>query len=200
MQAIKPETPTHQISRRRFTVSEYYRMADAGILHEDDRVELIDGEILEMSPIGSPHAGRVKRTATFLQRLLGDTVIVSVQDPIHISESTEPQPDIALLKPREDFYSDSHPTPEDILLLIEVADSSLEYDRNFKLSLYARVGIREVWILNLREDVLEVYSRLVDGEYRDTARFKRGEKLRSKTVAGLELSADDVLGQPSSTL
>src|SRR5438309_8182250 len=122
-----------QYQKHYFNVDEYYRMAEAGLLSEDDRVELIEGEIIEMSPIGSTHGGTVKRSSTFLNRKLGDAVIVSVQDPVRLNGFSEPQPDIALLKPRKDFYSNSHPTPEDVLLVIEVADTSLQYDRAVKL-------------------------------------------------------------------
>ncbi len=114
-----------QLQKRYFNVDEYCLMSEVGLLTKDDRVELIDGEIIEMSPIGSSHGGTVKRSSRFLNRNLGDQAIVSVQDPVRINDFSEPQPDLALLKPRKDFYSRSHPTAEDVLVVIEVADTSL---------------------------------------------------------------------------
>jgi hypothetical protein len=124
-------------------------MARAGILPEDSRVELINGEIIDMAPIGSRHAAAVKQLTRILNRAVGDTAIVSVQDPIHLDPHTEPQPDLALLRPRDDFYKTAHPRAADVLLVIEVADTSLHYDREIKLPLYARHGIPEVWLVDL---------------------------------------------------
>jgi Uma2 family endonuclease len=124
-----------QGQKHQFNVDDYYRMAEVGLLSEDHRVELIGGEIIEMSPIGSTHGGAVKRSSAFLNRKLGDAAIVSVQNPVRLDDFSEPQPDIALLKPRKDFYSNSHPTPPDVLVVIEVADNSVAYDRNVKLPL-----------------------------------------------------------------
>jgi Uma2 family endonuclease len=115
-----------QVMRRLFTVDEYYQMAEAGILAEDDRVELIKGEIVEMSPISARHAARVKRLNRIFSRQLGERVIVCVQDPIRLNEYSEPEPDIALVQPRSDFYANAHPEPEDVLLLVEVAETSSE--------------------------------------------------------------------------
>jgi Uma2 family endonuclease len=124
-------------------------MARAGILPEDSRVELINGEIIDMAPIGSRHAAAVKQLTRILNRAVGDTAIVSVQDPIHLDPHTEPQPDLALLRPRDDFYKTAHPRAADVLLVIEVADTSLHYDREIKIPLYARHGISEVWLVDL---------------------------------------------------
>jgi Uma2 family endonuclease len=136
---------TVQIQRRLFSVHEYHQMLQAGVLGEDDRLELIEGEIVQLSPINSRHAACVNRlNALFTSRLTGRAV-VSVQNPIRLDTHSEPQPDLALLKPRPDFYAASHPNPEDVLLVVEVADTSADYDRGVKLALYARVGIAEVW-------------------------------------------------------
>ncbi len=143
--------------RRRFTLAEYHRMGEVGILSEDDRVELIEGEIVEMTPINSHHAGFINRLVGIFAKNAINQAIVSVQNPVHLSEDSEPQPDLALLKPRADFYVASHPTPRDILLIIEVADTSLIYDRETKLPLYAKSGVLEVWILNIEEESLEIY-------------------------------------------
>jgi len=136
--------------RHRYTVEDYERMGAAGILGEDDRVELIEGEIIDMPPIGSPHGGSVNRIAQKLTLAVGDRAIVAVQNPIRLDDFSEPQPDIALLKPREDFYAARHPTPDDVLMLIEVAETSIRYDRDKKLPLYARAGIPEVWLVDIK--------------------------------------------------
>ena len=169
-------------------------MAEVGLLSEDSRIELIEGEIIEMSPIGSTHGGTVKRSSAFLNRLLGDAAIVSVQDPIQLDDFSEPQPDLALLKPRKDFYSKSHPTPENVLVVIEVADTSIEYDRNVKLPLYARAGIPEAWLLVLPKEVIEVHSQPKNGKYQKVRRLKRGKALTSPTIPGLSCRVEDLLG------
>jgi Uma2 family endonuclease len=136
--------------RHRLTVSDYYRMAEVGILARDARVELIDGEIIEMAPPGSLHAATVHRLTKNLVRAAGDDALVLVQNPVRLSQHSEPQPDLALLKSREDFYSQNHPGPADVLLVVEIADSSLRFDRDTKVSLYAAHGIPETWLVDLR--------------------------------------------------
>jgi Uma2 family endonuclease len=185
---------SHQFAKRWFTVDEYYRMAHAGILTEDDRVELIEGEIIEMSPIGSHHAACVKRLNTILNRLVSQQMIVSIQDPIHIDEFSEPEPDVALLRFREDFYVGSHPTASDVLLVIEVADTSVEYDRKKKLPLYAQAGIPEVWLANLPEDKFEIHTQPLNGKYQSVLIVRRGESIKSQTIADLSISVDEILG------
>ncbi|NEX18320.1 MAG: Uma2 family endonuclease [Halochromatium sp.] len=144
--------------RHRLSVDDYERMGLANILGEEDRVELIDGDIIDMPPIGSPHSGAVKRIANRLARACNETdAILAVQDPLRLSDFSEPEPDIALLRPRDDFYAKSHPRPEDVLLLIEVAETSLRYDRDKKLPLYARAGIPESWLVDLAGQALWIY-------------------------------------------
>jgi hypothetical protein len=137
------------LQRHRLSVDEYHRMARAGILPEDSRVELINGEIIDMAPIGSRHAGTVLQLTNLLNQALRGTAMVWVQNPIHLDPHTEPQPDLALLRPRDDFYKTAHPRAADVLLVIEVADTSLHYDREIKIPLYARHGIPEVWLVDL---------------------------------------------------
>src|SRR5258708_7547065 len=149
---------SRQLARRWFTVAEYNRMAEAGILKEDDRVELIDGEIVEMSPIGSRHAACVNRLTLMLIAQSGEHFIVSVQNPIVAGDYSEPQPDIAVLKPRDDFYESDLPRASDVLLVIEVADTTAQADRKVKSELYARAGIPEFVLINLAKDAFEVYS------------------------------------------
>ncbi len=141
--------------RHKLTVADIYRMLDAGILHEDSRVELIDGELLDMAPIGSDHATTVDRLMKALVLACGDRAIVRAQNPVRLDDLNEPQPDFSILRPRPDGYRHGHPGPADVLLLIEVADSSLRFDRRVKLPLYARFGIPEVWIADLQRRVLE---------------------------------------------
>ncbi|HFQ92447.1 MAG TPA: Uma2 family endonuclease [Anaerolineae bacterium] len=146
-----------QTERRLFTVEEYHQMAEAGILTEDDRIELIQGEIVAMSPIGVRHAACVNRLTEALSRYFSGEAVISIQNPLQIDEYTELQPDAMLLRRREDYYVQALPTGEDILLLIEVSDTTLAYDRMTKLPLYARAQIPEVWLVNLVDNLLEVY-------------------------------------------
>lgn len=133
----------------RFTVEDYHAMVPAGILREDARVELIDGEIIEMPPIGSPHGGRVNRLSRLLVTAVQGRAVVSPQNPVVLGRHSEPQPDLALLRWRDDEYTDSNPGPADVLLLIEVSDTTLAYDRRVKVPLYARHGIPEVWLIDV---------------------------------------------------
>jgi Uma2 family endonuclease len=151
-------TPSEQwLPRHRLTVEEYYRMAEVGLLAPDARVELIEGEIIDMAPIGSGHAAIVNRLNRLLVQAVGDQAIVSVQSPIRLSLRSGPQPDLALLKPRADFYSRDHPGPADVLLAIEVSDTTLRYDRGIKMPLYARHGIPEVWIIDVENGLLHFF-------------------------------------------
>ena len=169
-------------------------MAAAGVLSEDDRVELIEGEIIEMNPIGSRHAACVGRLTELLGKLAGDRAIVWVQNPVQVNDYSEPLPDLALLKRRDDFYAQANPQPSDVLLIIEVADSSVEYDRVIKVALYARSDVPEVWLVNLPKDAIETYARPVNGMYQDIRLVKRGEDLTAMSVADLTLDADSILG------
>lgn len=183
-----------QVAKRYFTVGEYHRMAEAGIFSETDRVELIEGEILSMSPIGSLHAACVKRLNKLLGQLVGQNAIVSVQDPVRLDDFSEPEPDIALLRPRDDFYAQSHPRASDVLLIIEIADTSVDYDRNIKLPTYARSGIPEVLIVNLPAETVEAYSDPVNANYQRTRLYKRGESFSPQTLSSIALKIKDILG------
>ena len=184
---------SHQIARRWFNVDEYYRMAESGILSQADRVELIEGEIVTMSPIGSRHAACVGRLTEVLSQV-SDRAIVWVQNPIRIDRYSEPEPDIALVKRRADFYSAGHPTPAEVLLIVEVADTSTQYDRETKIPLYAGAGIPESLLVNLPKDVVECYTQPVNGTYQSITIIKRGESFSSQVLPGLTLSADSILG------
>ena len=177
-----------------FTVDDYRRMLEAGILTEDDRIELLDGEIIEMSPIGDAHAACVKKGNALFHRLVGQQAIVSVQDPIRLDNYSEPQPDLALLKPRADFYAQAKPTPADVLLIVEVADSSVQFDRTVKVPLYARALIPVVWLIDLNADAIEVYSQPANGAYQQIQVMRRGDHLTIDSPSGLVIMADDLLG------
>lgn len=181
------------VTRRQWSAAEFDRMLEAGILTEDDRVELIEGEIVEMSPIGSRHAACVKRLNRLLLRQLGETVVLGIQDPIHLSASSEPQPDISVCRPRADDYATRHPTPADVLLLVEVADTSLLFDRDEKLPLYAQAGIPEVWLVDLVDEQVIVYSRPANETYQIQQRFIRGQLVVSMVLPSLQLPVDTML-------
>lgn len=183
-----------QLERWHFNVDQYYRLAEAGVLQPDDRVELIDGEIIRMPPIGSPHAARVTRISYLLHDVFQGRAIISVQNPVRLDDFSEPVPDVALLQPREDFYAAHHPTPEDVLLIVEVSDSTLLTDRNVKVPLYARAEIPEVWLVNLPKQVIEVFSEPAKGQYQKAETFNPGEVLTSPTVANLSLRVEEIIG------
>ena len=159
--AALTQTPT----RRRFTVAEYYAMADAGIINKNDRVELLDGDIIRMPPIGNWHAANVDQIAYLLIPSLRGKANVRIQGPTRLNDESEPQPDVMLLRWRDDFYRGGHPRSSDILLLIEVSDTTLDYDRNTKLSAYARAGIPEVWIVSREDRRIESYTEPSEGTY-----------------------------------
>lgn len=169
-------SPVEGMTRRhRYTVDDYHRMGEAGILRADQRVELIEGEIIDMTPIGSRHAAVVDRLTQLLGTTAGNQAIVRVQNPIALDDLSEPQPDLSLLRPRDDFYAAAHPRPVDVLLVVDVADTSLAFDRDVKIPLYARHGIPEAWLIDLEARRLTVYSEPTANGYRrarepDTAR------------------------------
>lgn len=183
-----------QLLRRRLTVDDFHRMAQAGILTEDDRVELLDGELIMMSPIGSRHAATVKRSNHVFAHRGRGRVIVGVQDPIRIGEQSEPQPDLVLLRPRADYYADAHPEARDVLLVIEVADASVEIDREVKGPLYARAGIAEMWLANLVEDCLEVFRSPSHEGYMEVQKYRRGQRLSPLALPDLIVAVEEILG------
>lgn len=166
-----------QLVRHQFTVKQFQQMAESGILSENDRVELIRGEMIDMSPIGRRHAGCVNKLVNFLIQLLGKQIVLAPQNPVELDETSEPQPDIALLKPRPDFYKNSHPQPEDIFLLIEVADTTVKYDREVKIPLYAEANIPEVWLVDVNQEVVEVYRNPLQGVYQDVQKLVKNQTL-----------------------
>ena len=183
------------ITRRRFSVSDYYLMAEAGILSPHDRVELIDGEIVQMASIGSYHAGCVNYLATFFGHTLGFSVVLNVQNPVRVDEHNEPQPDLTLLKPRDDFYTQSHPEPGDVLLAVEVSHTTVEFDRDVKAPLYAQAAIPELWLVNLEDGYLDALSQPSDGEYRAARRLSPGDTIAPALLPDARLDVGNILGR-----
>lgn len=180
-----------EVERHRFDAEEYHRMLEVGLLSEDDRVELIGGEIVEMTPIGWRHVQCINRLTMLLARFAAGTeYVVSVQNPVRTGPSDEPQPDITVIRERPGTL----PTPEDVALIVEVAETSLTYDRDVKLPLYAEAGIPEVWIVDLRGRKVEVHSSPSPEGYRASRSAGPGEQLRSATVEGLSVAVQEVLG------
>lgn len=179
-----------EVALRRFTVDEYFQMAKAGILTEDDRVELIDGQIIQMSPIGDPHVEAVNRCLlAFVGLMAAGRVMTSMQNPVRVDRYNDPQPDIVLVPPG----LRGAPRVADVLLVIEVADSSLGYDRRTKLPLYARAGIGEAWLLDLQGEALEVHREPGPEGYALIRRCRRGERVAPAAFPDLELAVDDLL-------
>jgi len=181
-------------AKKWFNVTDYYRMADTGILTGKDHVELIEGEIIKMSPIGSRHAACVNRLTAYLHAVVQNAAIVSVQNPVHLDEYSEPEPDLTLLKPRKDFYANAHPLPADVLLIIEVSDTSFEYDRDIKLPLYAKAGIPEVWLIDLQNEKIEIHRQPVANRYKISTAHKRGASFQSAAIADASIVVDKILG------
>jgi Uma2 family endonuclease len=182
-----PATP-----RRLLTVDEYHRMGEAGILTEDDRVELIEGELVAMAPIGSEHVAASNALNRLLVMAVGTRGIVSAQNPVRLTRRSEPQPDFAVLRPRD--YRAALPRPEDALLVVEVAASSLDYDRTVKLALYARSEIPEVWIVNLAAGEVETYRSPVGDEYSFVATAGRTDILTMTALPDVRIPVADILG------
>jgi Uma2 family endonuclease len=171
----------------RWTVDEYHRMAEVGLLSEDDRVELIDGVVADTSPIGSLHAETVRAITRLLYSTVAARAEIAVQDPIKLDVRNEPQPDLVLLRPRAGGYRSAHPTPADVLLVIEVADSSVLKGRNEKLLRYAAAGIREVWLVDLPAEAVEVCRNPLPNGYRSVRHATSGDWLEPETLPGLRL-------------
>ena len=179
----------------KYTAEEYQEMGKAGILTKDDRVELIDGEIVQMPPMLSSHASTVNRILRlFTGRFSEDLAVVWVQCPIRFQGNAEPEPDIALAEPRHDYYRENLPTSSNIYLLVEISDTTLRYDRNVKVPLYAVNGISEVWIVNLRGNMIETYRNPEGSSYQEITRLHRGEMVSPLAFPEVVLNVIDLLG------
>lgn len=160
-----------QVLKRRFTVEEYQKMGEVGVFKVDENNELVAGEIIKMSPIGRRHAACVRRLDYLLNRQLGDRVIIDTQNPIQLNNLSQPQPDLVLLQPRPDFYEERHPQPSDILLLIEVADTTIDFDQQVKIPLYCQSEIQEVWLIDLNQNIVRVYRTPTTNGYQSIQFF-----------------------------
>jgi len=183
-----------QPRRLRFSVDEYYKMIELGMLKDYEKAEIIEGELIQKMPIGNRHAACVEKLNEALRDELGKSISLRSQQPIKFDDFNEPEPDLAILKRREDFYIQAKPTPNDVLILIEVSDSTLKYDRDVKLALYATAEIPEVWIVNLPNDIIEVHQKPSVGIYQLAKIFKRGDTVASEVLPELSIAADEILG------
>ncbi|MCB9435318.1 MAG: Uma2 family endonuclease [Ardenticatenaceae bacterium] len=182
------------IVRRLFTVDEYHQMIAAGIFKEDDRLELIGGELITMSPIGPRHAAVVARMTRLLSQHFSDAALVWVQNPVGLEAYSEPEPDVALIQFRSDFYAQAHPEPEDILLLVEVSDTTLAYDRSVKLPLYAQAGVVEVWLVDVGNKAIEVYRQPAENGYQVQLSLRRGDMISLLLFPEIKLAVADIVG------
>ena len=181
-------TPT----RHRLSVEDYHKLGEVGILTEDERVELIEGELIDMAPIGGPHMGLVNRLTRLLVVAVGDLGVVSIQNPVTLPPHSEPQPDVTILKPGADGASSTVPRADDVLLLIEVADTTLSYDRSTKLSLYAKAGIPEAWIVNLPSKCVEVYRDPAPAGYLERSEAVAGSIVSPLALPTVQLAVADL--------
>lgn len=179
---------------RRLTVDDYHRMGETGILRSDERVELIEGEILTMSPIGGAHTLHVRRLIALLTDRYRGLAVVDIQDPVRLSDLTEPQPDAMLLKHRDDYYGPVVPRSSDVLLVIEVSDSSLVFDRNVKVPIYAKTGIPEVWLLDIETKVLTAYRDPSPAGYRVALEFRSGDVIAPAAFPDRPISLANLIG------
>ena len=181
-----------QPRRLRFTVDEYYKMIELGMLKDYEKAEIIEGELIQKMPIGDRHASAVNMLNRFFSRNVSDEILVSIQNPIRLSDYNEPEPDLVLADLTK-FDGKRHPRPAEVLLVVEVSDSTVKYDRSTKLSLYAEAEIPEVWIVNLQNNIVELHQKPSDGIYQLTKIFKRGESVESEMLPDLKLEVDHIL-------
>ncbi|MGI8543748.1 MAG: Uma2 family endonuclease [Aridibacter sp.] len=181
------------LERKTFTSDEVHQMMEIGILPEESGWELINGEIIHRMIIGSRHAETVIKFSKLLEKLIGDESLVSTQNPIEISQKNESEPDIAILKMRDDFYMETHPKPSDVLLVIEISFSTIDFDRETKKRIYAEAGIVEYWLVNLEENTLEIYSNPKGANYFEMKFYERGDIVYSKHIEKLKLKVSDII-------
>jgi Uma2 family endonuclease len=177
----------------RFKVDEYYKLIELGMLHDYEKAEIIDGELIRHMTVGDRHAQVVDRLNRLLVRGLPDEVLVRVQNPVRLSDYNEPEPDI-LLSDLTKYDGSRHPRPAETLLIIEVSDSTLKYDRDTKLALYAEAEINEVWIVNLPKNIVEIHTKPNEGIYQTVKIIKLGETIKSDIIPDLEIEIDKILG------
>jgi len=185
--------PTVNPTKHLTNLDEWHRLGEANIFPPGSRLELINGEILEMAPIGFNHAGHLRRINKLFSKLIPDNIITSVQDPLQLGDLSEPEPDFMLLKPNDNFYSSRHPNASDVLLLIEVADSSLMFDQNQKLRLYALHNVPEYWLLNLNESCVEVYRQPHGDCYGEKTTLRVGDTATLSQLNQITINIADIL-------
>ncbi len=180
-------------AKRRFTANEYQRMGEVGILCADERVELIDGEVVKRMTIGPRHNACVSSATRALVRAAGDAAIVLPQGSVRLDLYNEPEPDLVLLRPRDDFYASRHAGPADILLVVEIAASSIEYDQKVKARIYAESGVPEYWLADLNTNLVSRYSVPEGGVFRTAEPYRRGESIAPKLLPACVISVDALL-------
>jgi Uma2 family endonuclease len=185
-----------EVTKKLFTVNDYYSMAEAGIIGPDERVELVEGEIIQMSPIGHRHGVRVVRASTMFFEAFGRKAVISTQGTLRLNKRTEFEPDLVVFKPRADFYASGRAKPADVLLVVERADSSLSSDRKIKIPLYAAAGIPEVWIQDIENDLLLVYRDPREENYATSLELQRNESVSPNAFPEIRFSIDDLFGGP----
>jgi Uma2 family endonuclease len=190
---LRMSTDTEIISRKLFTVDEFQKICDMDIFPPDSRFELIRGEIVEMPNPTRRHSGRVNKLTRVFTSKLGETVIVCIQNGMFVDEMSEPKPDVVIAKPLPELFGPFEPDPGDVLLLVEISDTSLRYDTRIKVPLYAQAGIPEYWILNIPDDLLEVRSDPAGGEYRRSEVYKRGQTITAQMLPGITFTIDEIL-------
>lgn len=188
------DNTTTVTTRRLFSVDEFHLMAEAGIFQEDDRLELLEGDIIAMSPVGVRHMACVKRLNDLFARQLQGKATISVQDPVRLNDESELIPDIALLAYRDDYYAQKTPSADDVVLLIEVSDTTLTFDRKVKRPLYAKANIPEYWIINLIDNELEVYRQLEDGDYQERLLVRGDEGVTAVAFPDRPFQLSDLIG------
>ncbi len=177
----------------RFKVDDYYKMIELGMLRDYEKAEIIEGELIKKMTIGDRHAAVVNRLNKLFSRSVDDEILVSVQNPVRLSDYNEPEPDVTLADLRM-YDGRRHPQPAEVILIVEVSDSTLKYDRDVKLSLYAEAEIPEVWIVNLVNNIVEVHQKPSVGIYQLAKIFKSGETLLSEVLPELSIAVDEILG------
>ncbi|MCP4697654.1 MAG: Uma2 family endonuclease [Gammaproteobacteria bacterium] len=177
-----------------FTIAHYQKMIETGIFDEDEHVELIEGELIVMMPIGPVHSSKIRRLIHLFSQAAGDSAMVDAQDPIVLDDYSEPEPDIALLRPRDDYYEEANPKADDVLLLVEVADTSLSYDKKIKIPLYARHGVPEVWLINVPDRQVEIYLNPSPKGYRKILLPEKHEHISPALLPDVSVKVSDILG------
>jgi Uma2 family endonuclease len=180
-------------TQHRFSVKDFYRMAETGVLRPDARVELLEGRIIDMSPIGPFHGALVNRLSRLFNLEAKGRWMVSTQNPLHLDDYSEPEPDIMLLKPAPDDYTSRHPEPSDVFLLIEVSDTTLDFDREKKLPAYGRAGVPEAWIVNLNEQTIEVYREPNFTGYGGKAVLRPGDEAKPQAFPDIAVEIAELL-------